>query len=219
VKIKNWKQFQHYKKRRPPWIKLHRELLDDNDFQCLPVASRALAPCIWLLASEYQDGEVPYDLPKLSWRLRQSVEEIFQGLQPLISQGFIELSDSEVELASNVLADCTQDTLPETEKRQRRENIEDKSQKFQKPTLEEVSSYCQERHNRVTPVAFIDFYTANGWRVGKNAMKDWRAAVRNWERTNFSTQGASTPLALPNGYIPESQRRRQELADRKAQGL
>ena len=51
------------------------------------------------------------------------------------------------------------------------------------PTLEDVKAYCQERGNRVDPERFIDYYTANGWKVGKNPMKDWKAAVRTWERS------------------------------------
>lgn len=51
-----------------------------------------------------------------------------------------------------------------------------------KPTLEEIRSYCRERKNNVDPQRFLDYYTANGWRVGKNPMKDWKAAVRTWER-------------------------------------
>ena len=50
------------------------------------------------------------------------------------------------------------------------------------PSLEEVRAYCAERGNDVDPERFIDYYTANGWRVGRNHMKDWRAAVRTWER-------------------------------------
>lgn len=51
------------------------------------------------------------------------------------------------------------------------------------PTIEEVKAYCQERGNQVDPERFIDYYTANGWKVGKNPMKDWKAAVRTWERS------------------------------------
>lgn len=54
--------------------------------------------------------------------------------------------------------------------------------KFSPPTLEDVKAYCSERGNAVDPEKFMDYYTANGWRVGKNPMKDWKAAVRNWER-------------------------------------
>ena len=54
--------------------------------------------------------------------------------------------------------------------------------KFSPPTIEEVRAYCSERKNGVDPQRFIDHYTANGWKVGKNSMKDWKAAVRTWER-------------------------------------
>ena len=54
--------------------------------------------------------------------------------------------------------------------------------KFIQPTLEEVSNYCYERGNRVDPENWIDHYTSNGWKVGKNPMKDWKAAVRTWEK-------------------------------------
>ena len=65
-----------------------------------------------------------------------------------------------------------------------------------RPTIEEVKAYCQERNNRVDPERFIDYYTANGWKVGKNPMKDWKAAVRTWERQD--TQKARTRNTLLN---------------------
>lgn len=57
-------------------------------------------------------------------------------------------------------------------------------QRFAKPTLNEVSEYCRSRNNNVDPERFIDYYEANGWKVGKNPMKDWRAAIRTWERNS-----------------------------------
>ena len=60
---------------------------------------------------------------------------------------------------------------------------------FQKPTLEEVTAYCQERGNDVDPQAWIDYYTSNGWKVGRICMKDWRAAVRTWERNEIGNNG------------------------------
>lgn len=57
---------------------------------------------------------------------------------------------------------------------------------FKKPVLDEIASYCLERQNKVNPQVFLDYYTSNGWRVGKNPMKDWRAAIRTWERNNFN---------------------------------
>jgi hypothetical protein len=66
-------------------------------------------------------------------------------------------------------------------------------QRFIKPSLEDVSAYCQERKNRVDPQAWLDHYESNGWKVGKNPMKDWRAAVRTWERGDFAKPAVSSP--------------------------
>ena len=57
-----------------------------------------------------------------------------------------------------------------------------KCPRFVRPTVEEVQAYCQERGNSVNAERFVDFYTANGWKVGKNPMKDWKASVRTWEQ-------------------------------------
>ena len=58
---------------------------------------------------------------------------------------------------------------------------------FVEPTVEEVRNYCLERKNNVDPEKFINFYKAKGWYIGKNKMKDWKAAVRTWERGNTSS--------------------------------
>jgi hypothetical protein len=60
------------------------------------------------------------------------------------------------------------------------------------PSLEEITAYCTERHNSVNAQSFIDHYTSNGWKVGKNPMKDWKAAVRTWERSSFSNADDTT---------------------------
>ena len=54
--------------------------------------------------------------------------------------------------------------------------------RFSPPTLTQVTDYCNERKNNVDPQRFIDYYESNGWKVGKNKMKDWQASVRTWER-------------------------------------
>jgi hypothetical protein len=56
-----------------------------------------------------------------------------------------------------------------------------KSTRFVPPTLDEIKDYCLERNNNVDPNKFYDFYQAKGWMVGKNKMKDWKAAIRTWE--------------------------------------
>ena len=86
-------------------------------------------------------------------------------------------------LVSNTeLTECKQITNGEKEI-----DIEIEKEKrniFVAPTLEEVEAYCTERGNNVDAQKFIDYYTSNGWEVGKNKMKDWKAAVRTWERND-----------------------------------
>lgn len=60
--------------------------------------------------------------------------------------------------------------------------------RFRPPTRESVSAYCVERGNSVDSDSFCDYYESNGWRVGKNPMKDWKAAVRSWERRDNSLE-------------------------------
>jgi hypothetical protein len=62
---------------------------------------------------------------------------------------------------------------------------------FIPPTIKEITEYCQERNKGVDPENWIDHYTANGWMVGKTKMKDWKAAVRTWEK-NTQPNGAPT---------------------------
>lgn len=64
---------------------------------------------------------------------------------------------------------------------------ESASKRFIPPTLDDVREYCSERNNNVDPEKFIDYYTANGWKVGRNKMKDWKASVRTWERNEFNS--------------------------------
>jgi len=76
-----------------------------------------------------------------------------------------------------------------------------KARTFKRPSLEEIQGYCLERKNQVDPQRFLDYYESNGWKVGKNAMKDWKAAVRTWERNGFDNGDAgqqSEPLEYRN---------------------
>lgn len=60
-----------------------------------------------------------------------------------------------------------------------------KRKRFEKPTLSQITQYCLERNNNVNTEQFYDYYESNGWKVGKNAMKDWKACVRTWERNGY----------------------------------
>lgn len=60
-----------------------------------------------------------------------------------------------------------------------------KRKRFEKPTPSQITQYCLERNNNVNAEQFYDYYESNGWKVGKNAMKDWKACVRTWERNGY----------------------------------
>lgn len=114
LRPRNWKSFQHYKDRSPPWIKLHRDLLNNFDFARLPLASKALAPLLWLLASESENGEINLSSEALAFRLHVDSKTLADGLKGLIDMGFF-------ELASDVLAERLQPAIPEREREAERE--------------------------------------------------------------------------------------------------
>lgn len=83
-------------------------------------------------------------------------------------------------------------TIEERKKERRKEN--NNTVRFTPPDVNMVRDYCIERNNSVDPKSFVDFYTAKGWMVGKNKMKDWKAAVRTWERNHTGSK------AKKNGF-------------------
>lgn len=73
--------------------------------------------------------------------------------------------------------------------------------KFVKPSVEEIAAYCSERDNGIDPQQFFDFYESKGWKVGNQSMKDWRAAVRTWERREKPKK--TLPKEAPSKYDRE----------------
>jgi|688.fasta_scaffold105411_3 hypothetical protein len=108
MKIKNWSKFQHFKDRRPPWIKLYRDLLDDMEWHDLDPLSSKVLVTLWLLASEddKQQGKLP-NIKTLSWRLRLPQEQVLDCINKL--SHWLEQDDI------NLISTGYQDDLPETE--------------------------------------------------------------------------------------------------------
>ena len=115
MKIKNWTKFQHFKDRRPPWVKLYRDILDDLEWHELdPLAAKVLV-MLWLIASE-NDGRVP-DNKTLAFRLRLTevkTKEIVFKLSHWLEQDDI-----------NAISEGYQLDLPETETETERETEKD----------------------------------------------------------------------------------------------
>lgn len=90
--------------------------------------------------------------------------------------------------------------LKEISNERKIKKVPKKVSRFIKPSVEEIREYCTERNNQVDPQRFYDYYESNGWKVGKNPMKDWKAAVRTWERSSYQTPKAKTEPISENPF-------------------
>ena len=186
---KNWAVFQHYKDRCPPWIKLHRDLLNDRVYMGLPLASKAIAPLMWLLASESKNGHFDGSLDELVFRLHITAKEYSDGVKPLINKGFF-------VVASKVLADSKQDAIPETETETEGETegeAEAETKKRQIATivaspdgvsLETWDAFVKQRKSKKAQITELVLKGIKkeadkaGWSM-ENALKE--VVIRNWQ--------------------------------------
>ena len=159
---------------------------------------------------EVKRGQLITTIPQLSKELKLSIQQVRTALEHLKSTG--EISTDGIANRYTVITiekydvyqrpwetDNTQSNRPSTDEQQTinrpstliekrnkeiNKNINNKvgEKRFTPPSLEEVQAYCQERGNNVNPERFVNFYSMKGWMVGKNKMKDWKAAVRTWEK-------------------------------------
>lgn len=90
------------------------------------------------------------------------------------------------------------------------EKAEVKRKRFTPPGVEEVQAYCQERNNGIDAQSFCDFYESKGWVIGKSPMKDWRAAVRTWERGRDKKIAVSRPQSEFEKFAAELAELRKE---------
>jgi hypothetical protein len=171
--ISNWQEFQHYKDRNPPWIKLHNQLLDNYEFEQLTDATKVHLLCIWMLASR-TNNKIVYDP---SWVKRKIGANSNVDLKSLISAGFIEVQ--------GVAQDASKALVSEEERRGETEKSKVDS-RFTPPTREDVNNFAIEKNLNL--VGFYDYYESNGWRVGKNKMKKWQSAATGWSsrQSNYS---------------------------------
>ena len=91
----------------------------------------------------------------------------------------------------------------EKNKEEEKEIVATRSPSFVKPTREEILNYCNERKNKVDPSQFYDFYEAKNWMIGKNKMKDWKAAVRTWEQRDSNTKKLSSRPDVKPDWLEE----------------
>ena len=125
IKIKNWKEFQHFKDRSPPWIKLYRENLYRRDIMLLSDRNFKILICFWMLASEdkTQEGRLP-EISDIAYTLRYSELEIAQAIKDL--RGFLDIDDINL-ISQGYLFDA-----PETETETYSKEVEKKEKKLSK---------------------------------------------------------------------------------------
>lgn len=136
---------------------------------------------------------------KYSYKVVEIVPEVFSTQQENFSGGDWNFLPVVQELSSgNNKIDNIYDNKIDnkTIKEKKKDLPETKERVFKKPSVEEISSYCQERNNNINPEQFYDYYEANGWKINRNPMKDWKATVRNWERNEFNRKSTDN-FGLP----------------------
>ncbi len=124
--VKNWDEFQHYKDRNPPWIKLHNHLLDDYEFEMLGDSAKGHLLCIWMLASRTKN-EMPYDDKWITKKIGASTKV---NLEALVLAGFLVVEQDASNTLHSTKHDATEYVPLEEERRgeteKRRDREEDK---------------------------------------------------------------------------------------------
>lgn len=180
LKIKNWSKFQHFKDRRPPWIKLHREMLDQRDIMMISACSFRLLSCLWLLASEDEkmEGNLP-SIEDISFRIRMPEKEITKLLQELAP--WVELSDIKA------ISERYQVGLPETE-------TETEAYKPEKEVKKILFDYSND---------FQTFWSAYPEKSGKgDAWKSWQKVKPPLESVLSALSWQVNSKKWTEGFIP-----------------
>lgn len=128
--------------------------------------------------------------------IKNNQKQSNQSKTIILSETETEIKETEKEIHKEKESDSF---VAELEKQ---ELAKVKSKRFVPPTIEQVKEYCAERKNSVDAERFVSYYDSNGWKVGKNPMKDWKAAVRTWERSGFNTPQKAKSISSPD-YVGE----------------
>ena len=131
---KDWDKHQHYKDRKPQWIKLHRDLLNDFSYSLVRIGTKATLPLLWLLACEYEDGVIDATIEEISFRIHIDKNTVQTAIDELVEVGYFTLDSTLVQNGT--------EPYPREEKRRDREETE-KEEKQKKFTfkLSQVTQY------------------------------------------------------------------------------
>lgn len=178
------------------WIKLHRQILEwewYSDVNCFRLFTHLLLKANHrekrYKGIELNVGSIVTSRDLLSRETGLSSQQIRTALNKLISTNEITSVTSPqgtiIQIVSyekyQVLTNDITNEQPTSNQRVTTNKNNNKERRFIVPTLSEVVEYCRQKQINVDCNRFIDFYESKGWMVGKNKMKDWKAAIRNWK--------------------------------------
>lgn len=209
LRIKNWHQFQHFKDRRPPWVKLYRDLLDDMEWHDLDPKAAKVLVMLWLIASE-SDGVLP-DIKKLAFRLRVS-EAVTSELLGKLSH-WLEQDDN------GVISDGYRSDTPETEEERETEKRQRPARKV--PEDFAVTAEMRSWAAKEAPGIDVDRETAKMRdHTFAKARSDWPATWRNWLREAHDRLQGRLPAAKqqPTGRHTDSAEETARMLDESRRG-
>jgi len=206
MQIRNWKKFQHFKDRKPPWVKLYRDILDDLDWHELDAtASKVLIMC-WLIASE-DDGRLP-PVKTLAFRLRMSEKQTNDCLNKL--SHWLEQDDISVisEQYQSDSLETERETEKETEAEKKRGTKGSRlSTDFELP--DSWTEFCQTERPDLNPQkvfdSFKDYWVAKAGAAGVKL--DWTATWRNWVRNQNIAKPLFNKADIAHVTVPSSSQR------------
>ena len=200
MRIKNWNKFQHFKDRKPPWVKLYRDLLDDIEWHELDAQASKVLVMLWLIASE-EDGKVPSS-KTLAFRLRMSEKQTMDCLNKLSHW----LEHDDISAISDRYQDDGLETETETETKKEKE-----TKKIHAPkgvSIEIWNSFvAQRKANRAviteTVIRSIEREAVKaGWSLeqalAECAARGWRGFKAEWvmEKQNLTKSGISNQTVM-----------------------
>lgn len=195
------------------WFRLHNKILNDPVVQGLTHHQFRVYINLLCHASARNDRGCVGSIDETAFVLRETIENVSSCFIAFQERGLLVTSETDSETfhipqwsKKQYESDTSTDRVRRHREKKKRsktvtvtapdtdtdtEQIQKKNRgRFTPPSIDQVRAYCQERGNQVDPERFVDHYTSNGWQVGKNKMKDWKAAVRTWEKsTNENTRG------------------------------
>lgn len=179
------------------WIKLHRQIFDCSIWNSREAFDKRSAWIDILLSASHKDvkmlvdgkttivpkGSYMFSIEKLSARWSWSRNKVKRFLKLLEDEQMVTTERTNRGTLINVVNyNKFQVTENQNEPPKAEKKTESKRQIFIPPTVDEVRDYCEQRKNGIDAQGFVNFYISKGWMIGKNKMKDWKAAVRTWER-------------------------------------